>query len=110
MPTPGRSRTSPSTNDKRRVMSIAAIILAAGKGTRMRSSRAKVLHEIGGEPMIARLIRSVGALAPNPMVIVVGHQAAEVEAAVTALDTSTMRRFAIQPPTAGSLEVTRAVC
>ncbi len=83
-------------------MSIAAIILAAGKGTRMRSSRAKVLHEIGGEPMIARLIRSIGAIAPSPMVIVVGHQAAEVEAAVTALDTSTMRRFALQEPQRGT--------
>ena len=33
---------------------VAAIILAAGKGTRMRSQRAKVLHELGGEPMIRR--------------------------------------------------------
>ena len=39
-----------------------AIVLAAGLGTRMRSARAKVLHELGGEPMIARVIRSLAPL------------------------------------------------
>ncbi|MGA7764138.1 MAG: NTP transferase domain-containing protein, partial [Candidatus Binataceae bacterium] len=51
-----------------------AIVLAAGLGTRMRSARAKVLHELGGEPMIARAIRSLVPLAPAPLVVVVGHQ------------------------------------
>ena len=62
---------------------VAAIILAAGKGTRMRSQRAKVLHELGGEPMIRRAVRAVAAVEPkpDPIVIVVGHQAREVEAA-----------------------------
>jgi bifunctional UDP-N-acetylglucosamine pyrophosphorylase/glucosamine-1-phosphate N-acetyltransferase len=59
----------------------AAIILAAGLGTRMRSERAKVLHELGGEPMLLRAMRAVAPLAPTPLCVVVGHQAREVEAA-----------------------------
>jgi bifunctional UDP-N-acetylglucosamine pyrophosphorylase / glucosamine-1-phosphate N-acetyltransferase len=60
---------------------LAAIILAAGLGTRMRSQRAKVLHELGGEPMLAHTLRAVAANWPHPLIIVVGHQAPEVEAA-----------------------------
>ena len=59
---------------------VAAIILAAGLGTRMRSQRAKVLHELGGEPILALTLRAVAATQPHPLIIVVGHQAAEVEA------------------------------
>ena len=46
----------------------------------MRSARAKVLHELGGEPMLLRAMRAVLPLAPTPLCIVVGHQAREVEA------------------------------
>jgi bifunctional UDP-N-acetylglucosamine pyrophosphorylase / glucosamine-1-phosphate N-acetyltransferase len=61
---------------------VAAIILAAGLGTRMRSQRAKVLHEISGEPMLAYTLRAVvAATLPHPLIIVVGHQAPEVEEA-----------------------------
>lgn len=61
---------------------MAVIILAAGKGTRMRSQKAKVLHEVAGEPMISypvRLAREIGA---EKVVVVVGHQAEEVKAAL----------------------------
>ncbi len=84
-------------------MSVAAIILAAGKGTRMRSKRAKVLHELGGEPMIARAMRAVAALEPEPIVIVVGHQAGEVEAAVS----FSKARFALQEPQRGTGDAAR---
>src|SRR5271157_660377 len=84
-------------------MSVAAIILAAGKGTRMRSKRAKVLHELGGEPMIARAVRAVIALGPDPIVIVVGHQAREVEAAVNVPNA----RFALQEPQRGTGDAAR---
>jgi bifunctional UDP-N-acetylglucosamine pyrophosphorylase / glucosamine-1-phosphate N-acetyltransferase len=60
---------------------LAAIILAAGLGTRMRSECAKVLHQLGGEPMLARTLRAVAANRPHPLVVVVGHQAPMVEAA-----------------------------
>src|SRR5208282_1822558 len=84
-------------------MSVAAIILAAGKGTRMRSKRAKVLHELGGEPMIARAIRAAAALEPEPIVIVVGHQAREVEAAASFSEA----RFALQEPQRGTGDAAR---
>jgi bifunctional UDP-N-acetylglucosamine pyrophosphorylase/glucosamine-1-phosphate N-acetyltransferase len=83
--------------------SVAAIILAAGKGTRMRSKRAKVLHELGGEPMIVRAVRAVAALEPDPIVIVVGHQAREVEAAVNFHDV----RFVLQEPQRGTGDAVR---
>ena len=82
---------------------VAAIILAAGKGTRMRSGRAKVLHELGGEPMIARAVRAVAALEPDPIVIVVGHQAREVEAAIKFPN----ERFALQEAQRGTGDAAR---
>jgi bifunctional UDP-N-acetylglucosamine pyrophosphorylase / glucosamine-1-phosphate N-acetyltransferase len=60
---------------------LAAIVLAAGLGTRMRSQRAKVLHELGGEPLLAYSLRAIAATDPRPLILVVGHQAREVEAA-----------------------------
>jgi bifunctional UDP-N-acetylglucosamine pyrophosphorylase / glucosamine-1-phosphate N-acetyltransferase len=82
---------------------VAAIILAAGMGTRMRSQRAKVLHELGGEPMIARAVRAVAALEAEPIVIVVGHQAREVEAAVNLPNA----RFALQEAQRGTGDAAR---
>ncbi|UUL82994.1 bifunctional UDP-N-acetylglucosamine diphosphorylase/glucosamine-1-phosphate N-acetyltransferase GlmU [Sphingomonas qomolangmaensis] len=61
---------------------IAAIILAAGKGTRMKSDLHKVLHPIAGRPMLLHLVASVGALAPDRIVAVVGAGREQVEAAV----------------------------
>ncbi|MGB3165907.1 MAG: bifunctional UDP-N-acetylglucosamine diphosphorylase/glucosamine-1-phosphate N-acetyltransferase GlmU [Alteraurantiacibacter sp.] len=52
---------------------IAAIILAAGKGTRMKSATHKVLHEVGGRAMIEHLLASVEALDPAQLVTVVGE-------------------------------------
>jgi bifunctional UDP-N-acetylglucosamine pyrophosphorylase/glucosamine-1-phosphate N-acetyltransferase len=57
------------------------MILAAGLGTRMKSARAKVLHCLGGRPLIRHVLDAVRALAPERLVVVVGHQAREVEAA-----------------------------
>jgi bifunctional UDP-N-acetylglucosamine pyrophosphorylase/glucosamine-1-phosphate N-acetyltransferase len=58
------------------------MILAAGLGTRMRSRRAKVLHELSGRPLIAHVLRSACELAPDAIFTVVGYQAEEVERAV----------------------------
>jgi len=61
---------------------IAAIILAAGKGTRMKSDTHKVLHPIAGRPMLLHLIDSVAALDPARTIVVVGAGREQVEAAV----------------------------
>ena len=58
------------------------MILAAGLGTRMKSRRAKVLHELAGLPLVAHVLRAAFELAPEALFTVVGHQAADVETAV----------------------------
>ncbi|MGN6620996.1 MAG: bifunctional UDP-N-acetylglucosamine diphosphorylase/glucosamine-1-phosphate N-acetyltransferase GlmU [Sphingomonas sp.] len=69
---------------------VAAIILAAGKGTRMKSDLHKVLHPIAGRPMLLHLIDSVSVLAPAKMVVVTGAAGAQVEAAVAPLGIATV--------------------
>ncbi len=60
---------------------LTAIVLAAGKGTRMKSLLPKVLQPLAGRPLLAHSLASVAALKPAKTVVVVGHGAAEVEAA-----------------------------
>lgn len=59
---------------------LAAIILAAGKGTRMKTPGAKVLQKLAGRPLLSHLLETVRTLAPDRLVIVVGYQAKEVMA------------------------------
>src|SRR5918997_1413820 len=59
---------------------IFAVVLAAGKGTRMKSNRAKVLHTLCGVPMINYVIEATRPLLPEGLFVVVGHQADLVEA------------------------------
>ncbi|MFC3101797.1 bifunctional UDP-N-acetylglucosamine diphosphorylase/glucosamine-1-phosphate N-acetyltransferase GlmU [Altererythrobacter lauratis] len=59
---------------------VAAVVLAAGKGTRMNSAKHKVLHEIGGKPMIAHLLDEVARIGPARTVAVVGEAREQVQA------------------------------
>ena len=61
---------------------LAVIILAAGQGTRMKSSLHKVLHPIAGRSMLLHLLASVSELAPERQVVLVGAGRAQVEKAV----------------------------
>jgi bifunctional UDP-N-acetylglucosamine pyrophosphorylase / glucosamine-1-phosphate N-acetyltransferase len=88
-------------------MNLAAIVLAAGQGTRMRSGRAKVLHELGGEPMIARAVRTISSLGAAPVVVVVGHQAREVESALGARFGRDQLAFALQETQRGTGDAAR---
>src|SRR5215210_1728851 len=63
---------------------IFAVILAAGKGTRMKSNRAKVLHTLCGIPMVNYVIEATRPLVPEGLFVVVGHQAELVEAVLPA--------------------------
>lgn len=64
---------------------VAAIVLAAGKGTRMKSDLHKVLHPIAGRPMLLHLLATVERLDPAAKVVVVGDKKEQVEAAVAGL-------------------------
>ena len=72
------------TNESTQNKPLNVLVMAAGLGTRMKSNRAKVLHQLGGRPLIAHVVRTAAALKPQRIFVVVGHQAEEVErAAVT---------------------------
>lgn len=60
-------------------MSVALVILAAGKGTRMQSELPKVLHHLAGMPMLGHVINTGNSISPARMIIVTGHGAQAVE-------------------------------
>ena len=60
---------------------LVAVVLAAGKGTRLRSRRSKVLHEVAGRPMLARVLDTARAVGCSRLLVVVGHGAEEVREA-----------------------------
>jgi len=61
-------------------MPLSIVILAAGQGTRMKSSRPKVLHTLAGKPMLQHVVDSSRALDPEQIIVVVGHGADQVRA------------------------------
>lgn len=68
---------------------LAAIVLAAGKGTRMKSDLHKVLHPVAGRPMLLHLLAAVRELSPARIAVVTGALAEQVEAAVAPLGVAT---------------------
>jgi bifunctional UDP-N-acetylglucosamine pyrophosphorylase/glucosamine-1-phosphate N-acetyltransferase len=58
------------------------VVLAAGKGTRMRSAVPKVLHRVAGVPMIQHVLDTAATLNPQSTIVVVGHEAARVQASL----------------------------
>lgn len=67
-------------------MSLEIVVLAAGRGTRMRSARPKVLHTLAGEPMLAHVLATARSLKPKALHVVVGHGGDQVRAALAADD------------------------
>ena len=70
------SSRAPGSNE---LSDTSVIVLAAGQGTRMKSNRAKVLHELCGVPMLGRVLRAAKRLSPARLIVVVGRDADEVE-------------------------------
>lgn len=69
---------------------LAIVILAAGQGSRMKSNLPKVLHTIGGKPMVLHCLDAAKGLNPTRMVVVTGHGAEHVETAVHGADASAL--------------------
>ena len=84
--------------NKPEINNLTAVILAAGQGTRMKSSRPKVLHEILGRPMIAYLLDTLREAGVDDIVVVVGHQAEAVKEALKDYEL----RFVVQEPQLGT--------
>ncbi|WP_306714602.1 bifunctional UDP-N-acetylglucosamine diphosphorylase/glucosamine-1-phosphate N-acetyltransferase GlmU [Burkholderia dolosa] len=74
------------------------VILAAGAGKRMRSALPKVLHPLAGRPLLSHVIATARTLQPSRLVVVVGHGAEQVQAAVAAPDI----QFAVQTEQLGT--------
>lgn len=74
-------------------------VLAAGKGTRMKSSLAKVVHRANGVPLIEHVLRAVDPLSPASTVVIVGHQTEQVRSCLAGRG---QVRFAIQSPQLGT--------
>ncbi len=77
---------------------LAIVILAAGKGTRLKSSLAKVLHRAGGRTLVEHVVRVGAALKAKKTVVVIGHQAEQVAAVVEPLGAETV----LQQPQRGT--------
>ncbi|MEN3336887.1 MAG: bifunctional UDP-N-acetylglucosamine pyrophosphorylase / glucosamine-phosphate N-acetyltransferase [Acidobacteriota bacterium] len=78
---------------------IHVVVLAAGKGTRMQSAMPKVLHRAGGLPLIEHVLRAAASLRPQSIVVVIGHGAGQVQAA---LAERMGLSFAVQEPQLGT--------
>jgi len=81
---------------------VDVVIMAAGKGTRMKSSLPKVLHRLGGRALVAHVIDAAAAIGARHVVVVTGHGAADVEAALEGAVAGVTPQFARQMPQLGT--------
>ncbi|VWX55496.1 fused N-acetyl glucosamine-1-phosphate uridyltransferase; glucosamine-1-phosphate acetyl transferase [Burkholderiales bacterium 8X] len=81
---------------------VDVVVMAAGKGTRMKSSLPKVLHRLGGQSLVLHVVETAVATGARNIVVVTGHGAPEVEAALAAQPLGVVPRFARQVPQLGT--------
>jgi bifunctional UDP-N-acetylglucosamine pyrophosphorylase/glucosamine-1-phosphate N-acetyltransferase len=84
------------------------LVMAAGLGTRMRSNRAKVLHQLDGRPLVNHVVEAALGLDPKSVCVIVGHQAGEVETAVRTEFDDDRVRFAVQERQLGTGDAVNA--
>ena len=78
------------------------VIMAAGKGTRMKSDRPKVLHTLAGRPLLQHVLATAGSLGAQSLITVTGHRADQVEAAMRAAFPDAPLAFVLQQPQLGT--------
>jgi bifunctional UDP-N-acetylglucosamine pyrophosphorylase/glucosamine-1-phosphate N-acetyltransferase len=79
----GKAPASKTSKSKPQPPRIAIAIMAAGKGTRLKSKHPKVLHEVGGKPILAYVIETAKKVVPpNDIFVIIGHEAERVREAV----------------------------
>lgn len=83
-------------------MALDIVIMAAGKGTRMKSSRPKVLHTLAGRPLLQHVLTTAAKLGANKLVTITGHGADEVEQAMQGLFPQQPLVFVRQQPQLGT--------
>ncbi|CAN5273382.1 hypothetical protein BH10PSE18_BH10PSE18_16960 [soil metagenome] len=81
---------------------IDVVIMAAGKGTRMKSSLPKVLHRLGGRALLAHVVQTAAQIGARDVVVVTGHGADQVEAAMVRDATMPALQFVRQMPQLGT--------
>src|ERR1700739_355026 len=84
---------------------LAIVVLAAGKGTRLKSNLAKVLHQAGGRTLVEQVLRACAPMAKKT-VVVIGHQAEQVAAVVEPTGATTVLQFP-QHGTGHAMQVAR---
>jgi UDP-N-acetylglucosamine diphosphorylase/glucosamine-1-phosphate N-acetyltransferase len=85
--------------DIHEAVSLHIVLLAAGKGTRMRSAVPKVLHRVGGTSLIDSVLTTAGSLSPDRVVVILGHQGDLVRASLASRPGIT---FVVQEPQLGT--------
>jgi bifunctional UDP-N-acetylglucosamine pyrophosphorylase / glucosamine-1-phosphate N-acetyltransferase len=97
-----------ATKTTTRTDTLTAVILAAGKGKRLRSARPKVLHPICGKPALWHVVRNALGAKPSKIVIVIGHGADDVRVAVESWDISPKPVFVEQSEQLGTAHAVAA--
>src|SRR5271170_3836792 len=78
-----KNTTSSSKTPAASAPRVAVAVMAAGKGTRLKSQLPKVLHEVGGKPLLEHVIRAAVRIVPaKDVYAIIGHEAERVRAAV----------------------------
>ncbi|RZL03988.1 MAG: UDP-N-acetylglucosamine diphosphorylase/glucosamine-1-phosphate N-acetyltransferase [Rubrivivax sp.] len=83
-------------------MSLSIVIMAAGKGTRMKSAHPKVLHKIAGRPMLSHVISTTSTLGATQQIVITGHGAEQVESTMRLAFTGQPLSFVRQEPQLGT--------
>jgi bifunctional UDP-N-acetylglucosamine pyrophosphorylase/glucosamine-1-phosphate N-acetyltransferase len=78
-----KAKNKPKSSPQPPRIAIAVVIMAAGKGTRLQSKHPKVLHEVGGKPILAHVIATAKQIVPaEDIFVIIGHEAERVREAV----------------------------